>query len=358
MQRLRQWIPKLQFRRHVQSFRPRRLLLGLALVVFWTFQPLGMGPADATSTSSMGLLSTATDLAQLGHNAPPATVVERVQPSTVVETVVQRPSALSTLSSPKVTQILTASGAVLLASAGGLMLRNWIQEEEDDEITQERAVWRETAQTIVDQKSKTWDKSSTSGDFALIQHDFERIRTMEEEQENRLRRAQSLLSDITETVEQSSQALKESAEVAKAMKKRTLAEVWNEVWNEPNDNNATDTSEDGTEQTATNDDMAMEGMIPDPLMESLVTQFQRAEKTAFAWKDDRDDLSLDFEETKNRLDSEEVTLPPLVEETEFGSWLDEMKKNRKTKDNENTVVTKPKKARRRGPIFFFADIIR
>ncbi|KAL7568488.1 hypothetical protein ACA910_012197 [Epithemia clementina (nom. ined.)] len=342
-----------------QSLRMARRILVCTLLIFLVNNCfLVTRSADATATSSMGLLSQTADISQLQVPAPKAPAI-LIQPSQEImsEKIVQKVTTTPTREGPgKVTKILTTSGAVLLATAGGMMLGSCLVEEEDDTDT---SLEKEKLDAIFTGTTNKMslnrkERDSTSGDFARIRYDFDRIQRLEEEQESRLQLAQSLLSEISSTVDNSTQALKTSAEIIKEATKKepTFFELLMA------DSSSTEKTDDREQE----EEQQPDEMEASPLsMEKFLNDLNQAEKTATVWKQDRDDFLQDLESTKNRVDQNEnlrAILPPPVQETEFAEWLHAMKQEDEYKWNdeeEEAQKKKRKEAIRAAKKLYFAN---
>ncbi|KAL7562453.1 hypothetical protein ACA910_020593 [Epithemia clementina (nom. ined.)] len=343
-----------------QSLRMARRILVCTLLIFLVNNCfLATRSADATATSSMGLLSQTADITQLQVPPPKAPAI-LIQPSQEImtEKIVQKVTTTPTLREGpgKVAKILTTSGAVLLATAGGMMLGSCLVEEEDDtETSLEKEKLDAIFTGTTNKKSlNRKERDSTSGDFARIRYDFDRIQRLEEEQESRLQLAQSLLSEISSTVDNSTQALKASAEIIKEATKKepTFFELLMA------DSSSTEKTDDREQE----EEQQPDEMEASPLsMEKFLNDLNQAEKTATVWKQDRDDFLQDLESTKNRVDQNDnlrAILPPPVQETEFAEWLHAMKQEDEYKWNdeeEEAQKKKRKEAIRAAKKLYFAN---
>ena len=326
----------------------RRYVLGLLLYVVTSFALLtgsggsgGIGlvqSAQATTTSSMGLLSQAADLSEL---KTPTTRTTRTTTTTTPTVTSETPllgfrqttppppqtkpiTPKATTTSPnRVTKILTASGTIFLLAGVGIMSVKSVLDEMDDGDNYEKSHMANLGLSSTPRSTVSKINIATSPDTINIRNDFRQIRHLMDQREEKLELAHSLLSQISDTVDQSRNDLQASVDV---------------LGGNPSSSSSS-SSPTLFSSTTTTDDMQDNGVyeyehhigheqlsLPDEETSGmLVSQMTQMEQIASEWKQECDEFHQDLYETRNRIDDENIALPPPVEETEFGVWLNAMK---------------------------------
>ncbi|KAL7568490.1 hypothetical protein ACA910_012198 [Epithemia clementina (nom. ined.)] len=331
-------------RRQVWLGTARRFLIGVLLVLLTSQSLIVRNANAATTTSSMGLLSQTTDLPQLTLSSEPLELPESYDDDMMLTTT-------SRVNAVRVTKILTASGTVLLAAAGGVMLGRSLldsatvavanKNNNGSNSNNQKPFSKPESKRLVDKNNnndnsktdknptsttkttaktkKTRSSSSSDGfesyaDLMLVRNDFEKIRRMENDEKSKLDLAQSLLSEINGTVAQSSLAVQASVDIMQDTGSGAggvggLFGSGTSFWGRGNSNNMDNERKEQARRK----------------VETILAEIDKAEKTAVNWKQERMELKDDMNATKNRVDVEEpVTLPPPVEETKFAGWLNAM----------------------------------
>ena len=286
----------------------KRCVVALLLVLFLTTRH--SMPVDATTRSSMGMLSQTTDIPQLTLMTPqePLVLPEEDGMDESESESVMTTSAINTRRTRRPTKLLTVSGTVLLAAAGGLMVGRFLLDES--------MVATQLANQIPNPKKAfsgpdakvSWsDRKSdgTPGQIQSVHNAFDKVRKLEQEFDAKLEFAQSLVSEINGTVLQSSEAVAASA---KMMGLNETAKA---------DPELSSTTLDETDGNAKGDELARRKV------QNILAQIDEAEKNAVTWKQEREEFGeyLSSTKTEDVRDDSSVVLPPPVEETEFAGWL-------------------------------------
>ena len=286
----------------------KRCVVALLLVLFLTTRH--SMPVDATTRSSMGMLSQTTDIPQLTLMTPQEPLVlpeENGMDESESESVMTT-SAINTRRTRRPTKLLTASGTVLLAAAGGLMVGRFLLDESMVATQLANQIPNpKKAFSGPDAKVSRSDRKSdgTPGQIQSVHNAFDKVRKLEQEFDAKLEFAQSLVSEINGTVLQSSEAVAASA---KMMGLNETAKT---------DPELSSTTQDETDGNAKGDELARRKV------QNILAQIDEAEKNAVTWKQEREEFGeyLSSTKTQDVRDDSSVVLPPPVEETEFAGWL-------------------------------------
>lgn len=289
--------------------------------------------AAATTRPSMGLLSRTTDLPQL-------TLPSSVDSFADEFSDVYENSALTTTTTIsrggiQLTKRLTTSGTVLVAAAGGMMLGRYLLDKSNESLTltakNPKSFGKPNEgsnnnEAVFNPSTKTQTKSAYAGkedntkyaaDVMLVRKGFDKIRKMDSAEQTKLELAQSLLSKINGTVAKSYQTLlSESEEIMEAAMSVTALPA--EQGSRRKEPNAAD--EKRKEQAARRKvETILAAEMDKKKMAMNGKQQERVQYSSQNW----------VEATQNRDDNDpvDVALPPPVEETEFGHWLNAMKED-------------------------------
>ena len=318
---------RMQWRRLMR----RLFVFALVLVLTTSF---GYSPAaDATTTSSMGMLSQTTDIPQLTLSSDSLLLSSL----TSIETSGRAAMDITTTTgrnSAAITKILIGSGTLLLATRGGSLLgrllfdtngtrssadnrrRSFSKPSSSSTTTSTTEPQQVTiAESIPRQKDDLFADN--------IKKDFRKIRSMADQEQSSIQLAQSLLSQINETVIQSSKDLAKSAKiVGKPRLRNSKANVEQQGDLEETIDSSTSNKSVPWGESPERKEQARRQV------ETILAQMEQAERTVVDWKPERDGLGQDLVDTQNKHGDDEVpeNPPPPVEETEFVDWLQSMKR--------------------------------
>uniref|UniRef100_A0A7S2Y9H9 Transmembrane protein n=1 Tax=Entomoneis paludosa TaxID=265537 RepID=A0A7S2Y9H9_9STRA len=310
----------------LQRWRQRLLALVLAFVVSWS--SFGSPPSShATAASSLGLLQQHADIPSLTLStdsylsSPDTATKQRNLLASASKTSTAATSA--TASTRHYTQIVTASGTILLAAVGGVALSRYIlnnnkSEEDDDE---DADMDDSTRPRFLDGTGIANLRESSAIDVSNVRRDFETIRIKDGMMDSTVQEAQSLLSEIQDAVQQSSDA------IAEMNQENDKNKVGNNDQDEPPAIlSKLQGNESGLSRRAAKerDDEARK------MVESVLKRVEEAERQAIELRKEQEQFAKEMKETvenserRENLAAEQVALPPVLEETEFANWTQAM----------------------------------